>query len=121
MDALMLLAGQVLQAQAPEGEPERRRRGPQFWEVVGALERDIAEAWRIAARMLAGFVVLALLLVGAHSAMPAEQGLRADCLDCPRPAAQRPQPSFSPLSAATWSDSIGRYSEPLPIASALAR
>ena len=113
MDTMMLLAGQVLQMQAgEEDEPARLGRSPQFWEAVETLERDIASAWRTAARMLAGFAVLSLLLMSAHSAMRAAASARDG---------SGVQPSFSPLSAATWSDSIGRYSEPLPIASALAK
>lgn len=97
MDASLLPAGQPFTAdRAIPGE-------------IDTVERDVHDAYGLAARLLASFVALALLIGAFHVLAPsAESSARGEGTGRTASVRGVAQPSLTPFSAATWSESIGR-------------
>jgi hypothetical protein len=92
MDSLMLLGSQLVLSRMCEND-----RAHSSW--MGEVERDIGRAYGLAARLAATFVMLGLLLTASHTTPPAA-GEPVEIAEA--------QPSLTPFSAATWSESMGR-------------
>ena len=87
MDHLMLLGGQFLRARIRnEGRPERNlaaARSREFWGDLEAIEHGVVDAFGLAARIVAGLVVLGVVFAALSLAAPSENQIPVTaCLEC---------------------------------------
>ncbi len=109
MPAALSLCARALSACARGGVPKGKcDRSPA--DFADTVERGIREFKGLAVRLLTGFVALGIFFLALSAASPPGSGMvieaRSDGSVIVRGGSV--QPSFTPFSAAMWSDSIGR-------------
>ena len=87
MDHLMLLGGQFLRARIRnECRPDRNlaaARSREFWGDLEAIEHGVVDAYGLAARIVAGLVVLGVIFAALSLATPSGSQMPATaCLEC---------------------------------------
>lgn len=87
MDQLMLLGGQFLRARIRNKfRPDRdlaAARSREFWGDLEAIEHGVLDAYGLAARIVAGLVVLGVVFAALSLAAPSDNEIPATaCLEC---------------------------------------